>query len=313
MRARILRVTLTVNGTDVVLDEGYWLKVSIQKAALGLMNRAVIEVANLPKTLREQLLSQFSLWQRRVRSQNPSGAASVPVKIEAGYSAAPAAASPTASGGTPAPGTSATATAGSSTPSVVYIGEISTVTPVSGPPDTIVSIECLTQSVDRTQFISSPAPENPTFSALIMWANRELELSQPPIIETRYANVNLGFNPARSMIVRSAIVPFLNSVKSPEVGAFIDDGQLIVKDADAIINPADAANVTDFIGIPMWDEWGVNFTSLFDPSIKLAHAANLTSIMNPAVNGQYVLTTLEYNLASRETPFYVRAYGSPPA
>lgn len=313
MRSRILSVVFNINGQTVEVNQDYWIRFTAQKAALGLMNRAVIEIANLPKTLREQLLSQFSLWERRVRSQSTSPTAPVTVTVSAGYKSDQTAASPTSAGGTATAGSSAAATEKASAPSVVYVGQVSTVSIAAGPPDTVVSIECLTQQVDRTSFITTPAPDNPTFTELIQWANDQLELPSPPIIQTQYANVNLGFNPARSMVVRSAIVPFLNSIKSPEVGAFIDDGQLIVKDAWAIINPNDAANVTDFIGIPMWDEWGVNFTSLFDPRIKLAHAANITSIMNPGVNGTYVLTMLEYNLTSRDTPFYVRAYGSPPA
>jgi hypothetical protein len=52
---------------------------------------------------------------------------------------------------------------------------------------------------------------------------------------------------------------------------------------------------------------------MMNTDVKLATAAALTSVMNPGVNGTYVITELEYELASREGPFYVRAMGSPPA
>jgi hypothetical protein len=298
---------------DVTLDKELFIKAAVQKKVDGVENRAIIEVVNLSKTLREYLLSQFTAWKRRARETNPEGQAGeaetppIDVTIEAGYSSSSLVDTASSIGSLNMDQITAGQTV--TYPSVIYRGQIYQMDPTTGPPDIGVRIECKTRMVDRTKFITSPAPFNPTFRELAQWANDQLQLPEPPVIETQFADV-VSPNPARSIMFRSAIVPYLNAMYWPRAAAFVDDTRLIIKDLDKVINVGDMADVKEFIGTPMWDEWGVRFTTLFDPSVKLAQVAQLTSVMNPAVNGKYVLTALEYNLTTREGPFYVTGYGS---
>jgi hypothetical protein len=99
----------------------------------------------------------------------------------------------------------------------------------------------------------------------------------------------------------------------PNVAAFIDNNVLYVKDVNKVISTAQVVTVKEFIGTPLWTEWGVDFMTLFDPNITLAGAATLESKMNPSLNQTFVISSLEYDLTSREIPFYVKASANPSA
>ena len=121
-------------------------------------------------------------------------------------------------------------------------------------------------------------------------------------------------NAMRGIAVISALLIEIQGYYSSDVVAFIDDDFLYVKDRDKLVNPDDKVIVTEFIGTPIWQEWGVQFKTLFDPNLRLAHAASLVSKMNPTVNDiDYLIYTLQYELASRDTPFYAQCLGSPPS
>lgn len=96
------------------------------------------------------------------------------------------------------------------------------------------------------------------------------------------------------------------------VDAFQDDEILVVKDAGKprknftkIIN----AN-TGMIGIPEVTERGVRVQFLFDLDTNLGGAIDLTSELNPSLNGSYTIYKLDFELASRDTPWYYTAEAS---
>lgn len=289
LQKRVLRVTLEMPGGDVVLNEELDLRIRIKKAALALQNRASIVVFGMSRTLREQLLSQFTAWNKRVVEEGLVNQKWIKVHVDAGY--------------TDAQGKTLTATA--------FRGEVAIVELISTPPDIGVNITCYTRQIDKTTFITDQPPSQTTLSELIKWSARQLELGDP-VIETQYADTPLD-NPFIGFQTRAGIVWALQDTRKSDIVAFIDDDLLVVKDRQRVINPSEIVKITEFVGVPSWDEYGVQFTTLFDTSIRLAHAADLTSLMNPSINGQYVLTVIEYDLTSRDTAFYVNAYGSPPS
>lgn len=61
---------------------------------------------------------------------------------------------------------------------------------------------------------------------------------------------------------------------------------------------------TGLIGVPQVSEVGVTCRVLITNEIQLGAPIQLTSTLNPAANGMYILNNLGYEIASRDTPYY---------
>lgn len=293
---RVLRVTISLPGGDVVLNESLDLRITIQKAALAIQNRASVEVYGMTTSLRLKMLSQFTAWHKRQVATGQAQQDWIPIKIEAGYSD---------------PQSDAT-TASSKRSATVFVGHIVNVDQCAAPPNIGVRIVCFTRQVDKTAYLTEAAPTNGTFLNLVTFAAKQMGFGNNFVCQTSY-NDRITPNAFRTIYTQGGLLIGIQDLYRPDVAAFIDDEQLIVKDRNKVIDPSRVTQVTEFIGTPMWTEWGVEWTSLMDPNLKLAGAANLTSLMNPGVNGPYVIVQLAYQLSSREGPFYVRSTGAPPA
>lgn len=291
LKQRILKATFeTPDGVEVVLDQSLDIRFGIRKAALALQNRATITVFGMSQSLREQLLSQFTAWNKRQVENNMREQKWINVTLEAGY----------------------VSDDGVEITAVVFKGQVVLVNLISAPPDIGVSIQCYSRQIDKTTFVSSPAPVNTTLLEYVTWAADQMGLGKDFECDTSY-NDQAITNPSSGSIVVAALVIDIQNARRPDVAAFIDDNYLYVKDRNKLVNPSEIAPVTEFVGIPMWTEWGVEFECLFDTAIRLGHGVDLTSKLNPSINGQYVLVSLDYDLTSRDVPFYVRAQGAPPS
>jgi hypothetical protein len=299
LNKRILKVTISLPSGDVVLDQNLAMRVSVKKMALNIQSIASVEVMNLSTSLRAKLISQFTAFHKRIVDTTPSAADNINIKIEAGYD--------DSSNVSSASGSNAQQTA------VIFIGQVVLVDPVSSPPDIGVRITCWTRQIDKLTFTESPMPYSMTYKALCVRVSDEMGLSNP-IIETSQ-NDQIVKNPARSIYTVSALLPYIQDLfrGHGNVAAFVDNDQLIVKDVDKIINTGAISQVSEFIGTPMWTEWGVQWVTLMDTTLKLAQAATLNSLMNPSLNGTYVITCLDYDLTTRDEAFYVKAEGQPSA
>lgn len=296
LRNRVLTVTLELPDRTVVLDQSINLKVKIHKAALAIQNRATVEIIGLTGSLREQLLSQFTAFNQRQVTAGQAEQKWVNIEIKAGWQTP----SKYEVGGV------------IEQPSTVFKGQVVTCELTSAPPNIGVSLTCFTRQIDRTRFVTSPAPDGTTFKAYVAWAADQMGFGTNFICETEN-NDTIISNPARSIFVASALLIDIQNMYRPNVAAFVDDDLLIVKDRNKILNPSQSAMLSEFVGVPTWTEWGVDFNCLFDQSIRLAQGATLTSSMNPSLNGTYVVMEIEYDLSSRDGPFYVKASASPPA
>jgi hypothetical protein len=290
LRTRKLRVTFHLPGGDVVLDETLNMRVRVEKDCLSSQNTAVIDVTNLTGSVREQLLSQFTALNRRLVNSGRAQPAYLDMQVEAGY----------------------LFSNGTDTTSVIYKGQVVQTDLVSGPPNVTVRITCYTHQVDKTVYIDAP-PYETTFKGLVLWAGAAMGFDASNIkCDTVFDNT-AWFNAARSTSVASELPMYISQAYYPNVLAFIDDDIFYVKNTYDVINPSDVVSLNEFIGIPSWNEWGVEFTTLFDPTIRTAQGVNLTSLLNPGLNGVYVVMGIEYDLTSRETPFYCHVHASPPA
>jgi len=292
LNRRLLKVTLAMPGGDVIIDESLQLKVRIHKAALSTQNRAAIEVTNLNTQLREQLLSQFTAWNKRQVESGRTAQNWLDVKIEAGYYI-----------GLDKKNTQS---------SVIFVGQVALVEPTSPPPNIGVRLTCYSRQIDKTTFITERAPYKTTFKKYVEWAAGQMGFGTSFICDTSYNDVEI-LNPARSIHTVAGLLPDIQSYYRPDVAAFVDDNVLIVKDRSAVINKDQVSLLDRFIGIPGWTEWGVEFTVMFDPTVRLAQAVFLMSKMNRSLNGAYVMMEIEYDLTSRDKAFYLKGGGSPPA
>ena len=88
--------------------------------------------------------------------------------------------------------------------------------------------------------------------------------------------------------------------------AYVDNTTLVVTDLQTPRQvPTIALNAqTGLIGVPEVTEIGARARMLINNEVKIGAPVTLTSVVNPAVNGDYYITTLSYEVASRDTPFY---------
>lgn len=287
---RILQVTIELPYGNVILDETLDLHVRIHKDALAVQNSCDIDVMNMTQSMRESLLSQFTAWNKRniETGQNGYKASYVNVTIAAGYSN----------------GSKVQTT-------IVFAGQIVQVDPLGAPPNLGVTIRCYSQQINKLAWITDFAPANATFKQYVQWAGQQMGVNQI-ICETSYNDKSIS-NPFASTHVVGELLLDIQSAYRPNVAAYIDNNNLIVKDVNKIISISQIVTVDEFIGTPMWTEWGVQFVSLFDPNIALAGAATLNSKMNPSLNKTFVISSLDYSLSSRDRDFYNKVTANPSA
>ena len=100
-----------------------------------------------------------------------------------------------------------------------------------------------------------------------------------------------------------------NIQKLNEMGgiqAFVDNNTLVVLNAGAarkgdniMINDA-----TGMVGIPQVTEQGVLVKVMVNPAIHLGGSVTINSVTNPAANGTFKVIKINYEIASRDQPFW---------
>lgn len=286
---RHLKVILKMPGGDVVLDQTLDLRVQIRKKALDAQSTCMIEITNLNTNLREFLLSQFTAFNKRQVKSNTAGSNNpyVNVEIEAGY-----------------------VEGNLSRTGVIFFGQVVMVNPTSYPPNLTLRIECYTRQLDKLKWMSDVPPEDVTFLEYVQWVGRQLDLNV--ICDTKMNN-SRNWNSSSSTQVLSQLVIDIQNAYRPDIAAYVEDNFLIVRDIDKVVSSANRVNVTEFVGTPVWNEWGVEFMTLFDPRLTLTSAVSLNSLMNPKLNQDFVIFSVDHDLSARDNPFYTKVYGIPPA
>jgi len=91
------------------------------------------------------------------------------------------------------------------------------------------------------------------------------------------------------------------------IWAYQDGDSLIVTDpygARTDVETIDIDTNNGLIGVPEVTEIGARARVLITREINIGTKVNLTSKINPAVNGAYTVIKLMFEIASRDTPFY---------
>lgn len=90
------------------------------------------------------------------------------------------------------------------------------------------------------------------------------------------------------------------------IQACVDNGTLITVDADKAL-PGDPYILnlgTGMIGIPQVTDQGVIVKVMFNNQIQLGGSVTVQSLINPAANGTYKIIQVNYEIASRDQPFW---------
>lgn len=93
------------------------------------------------------------------------------------------------------------------------------------------------------------------------------------------------------------------------VSAYIDDDKLVVKDLIAPLAGRLRILTKDsgMVGIPKATEKGIKVTFLVDPETAIGGALEIRSKLNVALNGEYVINQLAFDVQSHEAPFFYTA------
>lgn len=90
------------------------------------------------------------------------------------------------------------------------------------------------------------------------------------------------------------------------VDVYVDDQTLVVKNRATPLTGRvrKLSQDSGMVGIPEVTEHGVRVVFLLDATTVVGGALEIKSVLNPAVNGQYSIYGLDFDVASRSEPFY---------
>jgi hypothetical protein len=289
---RVLRVTFSFQSGDVTLDETLDLRVKLQKAAIAQQQQCEIIVTDLSASLRAKLLTEFTAWNKRNIDNgqpNTTQQSYVNVTVQAGYQNV----------GQPLNAIT------------IFTGQVAIAGPMGDLPNMAVKITCFSRQIDKTAYVTQVPPGQMTFKAYATWIAAQMGVNL--VCQTSYDSVVVT-NPGASVHTVGDLIIDIQNYYRPNVAAFVDNNTLYVKDVNKVITTSNTVTIDEFIGMPLWDEWGCEFECLFNTQLILPCQAILVSTMNPSLNKYgYVIYALSYDLASRDGPFYVKANGAPAA
>lgn len=179
----------------------------------------------------------------------------------------------------------------------IYVGTIESATP-SQPPDIRLTIKALTANDKKGEVIARAQPGQVSLKRVAGQVANDLGL--PLIFEAQDKQIS-NYNYTGGALKQ---VDALGDAGL--VDAFVDDEAFIVKDSSKAL--ANQIRILDadsgLIGIPEITEHGVKVKFLLDNQTVLGGALRIRSKIYPAVNGDYAIYKLGFDIASRDTPFY---------
>lgn len=290
--SRILRATFSLPSGNVTLDETLDLKVKISKAALAQQQVAEITATNLSESLRSSFLTQMTAWNKRAIENgqpNQTQSSFIGVTIQAGYQ-----------------------DVGKQLNAItIFTGQVALAGPVGDFPNQAVKFTAYSRQLDKTAYITQIPPGQMTFRQYAQWIANQMGVNL--VCQTSKDNVVVT-NPGASVHTVGDLIISLQSYYSPDIAAWVDNNTLYVRDVNAVLPVSNTVTIDEFVGMPMWDSWGCDFQCLFNAQLILPCSVVLVSKMNPGLNKYgYVIYALEYDLSSRDVPFYVKANGAPAA
>jgi len=314
LKQRIVRITIKPKGGQpVVLEsiggENFSARVNIAKAIDTYQQQCTIDIVGLTASVRGFLLSNFSAYQNQL-VQDGVPLNYCDVQIEAGYRTAAA---------------SSNGVEQTDWTSVLFVGQIVTAQLVEGPPDPRVVIQCATRQNDKTTW-TQPLPNKSTYRNICELIANQMGLN---LVGATSFDAQEVSNFGTSKGTLSSLVTEIQNMTLGRTVAWADGGNLYVSDANKAIDPSQISLISEFVGIPSVDSYGFNGrTLLAQNNPTLGSAVQVMSVTDnkqpgfllsdrdkstPLVSGKFVVTILEYEICTREPPFYCRMFGALPA
>lgn len=185
----------------------------------------------------------------------------------------------------------------------IYFGNIASAG-IGQPPDTIISIKCLTGNFQNGNILSRGQPNPISLYTL----SKQIAQDRNLALNFQATDKNLS-----NFIYLGGMQSQLNALAfSGGVNVFIDDQTLVVKNMNVAISDQETeiSEEEGMIGVPEITELGVSVKFYLDSHTALGGALKVTSKRNPVANGVYVIYKLGFSVANRNDPFYWIADGA---
>lgn len=179
----------------------------------------------------------------------------------------------------------------------LYTGDIISATP-SQPPDITLTIKAKTGNFLKTKLVKRAHGKAATLSAISKGVASDISAS----LKFQATDKNVG-----NYSFNGGSLKQLNKLgEAGTVDVFLHGNTLVVKDrAVPLLNSLRILSKdSGMIGIPEPTEFGVKVKFLLDNQTHIGGALQLKSQINPALNGNYAIYKLAFEVASRDTPFY---------
>ena len=179
---------------------------------------------------------------------------------------------------------------------LVYQGDVAFST-ITQPPDIGLTLKCGTSHFLKGKVGGRTGGKGGKLSIIASGVAKNLGLSlNNQATERTINNYSYNGNAADEVI----------NLNKYGAQAYVDDTQLVLKEA-ALPLSGEVVNLsqdTGMIGLPEVTEKGLKVTFLFNSAAKLGGAVNVTSQLNPAANGLFVIYKLNFQIDTREKRFY---------
>lgn len=187
--------------------------------------------------------------------------------------------------------------------STVFVGDITCAT-VTQPPDVTLTLKAATGDYSKGDVLQRTQPGLCSLRQIAAQVAKDLGLS----LDFQCADKQI----ANYTFTGSALRQVDQLGTFGRVNAYVDDAALILKNYGRPLSGSSRVlNLeTGMIGIPEFTERGIKVKMLFDNQTKLGSGLEVRSELNPAANGSYTVYKLGFELASRDTPFYLIAEAS---
>ncbi len=264
---RRMRVIIELEDRTVSYDE---LAITLQGTAYTNENQgeATITIANVDIQTRDFVLTQGSPFLRDRQQANKR------ITIEAGR-----------------------VSTGLST---IYSGNIYRAT-VSNPPDQILSIRCLQQQAQKGVIVSNNFAGQVQLSTIAQRVADDIGVIL--VFEATDKQISdYSFTGGATDQVRKL-------EEAGGIDAWIDNGTLYIKNQRAALSNRIITLTPDngMVGIPQTTEQGIRVMMMYNNQMQAGGQIDLQSRRYPHLSGRYVVYRLGYNLANRDTPFYLIA------
>jgi len=178
----------------------------------------------------------------------------------------------------------------------IFVGDIAS-SIISQPPDTVLTLRCLTSNFDKGNLINRY--QSQTSASQIA---RDVSTDLNTVLNFQATDKQIS----NYTFTGGALKQIGKLGEMGDYDAYIDDGVLVVKDSQVPLKERiTIVNLnTGMIEKPEFTEQGIKVKFFLDGVTVLGGALRINSTTNPAVNGDYVIYKLGFDIASRETPFY---------